>query len=291
MNDVWVCDACKSINRMRNDRCYGCNGRRVAVRAAVGPDVRVQAAVAERAARGYISSLPFALITAVLILAVAALGFALVVVELGSMPAMRQAFIAALSTGSADPLDAYALEQARLIVPSLVRVILLLVAVVGFGLWLSRVVLNIPALGGGTPSRGPWKAFLYPMIPIVNLVKVPGMIQDAMYRLDPEAGGFFMVLAAWIGLFGSWLVDLVGQWVITGLAMQSLVTAFTIEDAANVVGPMIDQLSVLALVTEAMVAIGAVLLVVIMLRIERRAAARDREIRAAVLGVRGAAVP
>lgn len=284
MNDVWVCDACKSINRQRNDRCYKCDGRRDAAMAQEGPDVRIAAAVANRGVRGYSSSMPFALITAVLILAAAGLGFILVILQLQGMPALRQAFLDAVSTGRSPSLDAWTADQARLAVPSLVRTILLLVAVVGFGLWLSRVRLNIPALGGGIPSWGPMKAFFYPIIPIVNIIKVPGMLQDALYRLDPTAGGFFMVLAAFIGFFGSWLVSLVGGWIIAGVAVSSVVGAGSIEQAANAFGSMIDQITILTLITEAMIAIGAVLIVVIMIRIERRASARDLEIRTAFLG-------
>lgn len=288
MNDVWVCATCKSINRQRDDRCYRCVGRRDAAMAPEGPNLRVAAAVANRAARGYASSMPYAMIAAVLILAVSGLGFVLMILQLQTMPAMRQAFVDALSTGTSAPLNAWTVDQARLAVPSLVRSILLLVAVLAFGLWLSRVVLNIPALGGGTPGWSPMKAFFYPLIPIVNIIKVPGMLQDALYRLDPTAGGFFLVLAAWIGFFGSWLVGLVGGWIISGMAIRSIMSEGTLAGAVNVFGSMIDQLTVLTLVTESMVAVGAVLLVVVMVRIERRASARDREIRVAFLGPDGA---
>ncbi|HYO44598.1 MAG TPA: hypothetical protein VES19_15470 [Candidatus Limnocylindrales bacterium] len=287
MNDVWVCATCKSINRQRDDRCYKCTGRRHDAMAPEGSNARVAAAVANRAARGYSSTLPFALIASTLILAVAALGFVLVILQLQAIPAMRQVFVDAMTTGSSAPLDTLLADQARLAVPSLVRTILLLLAVLGFGLWLSRVVLNIPALGGGTPSWGPMRAFFFPLIPIVNIIKVPGMLQDALYRLDPTAGGFFMVLAAWIGFFGSWLVALVGQWIITGMAINAILAQGTMAGAVNVFGSMIDQVTVLTLITEAMIAVGAVLLVAIMVRIERRAAARDHEIRAAFLGLEG----
>jgi uncharacterized membrane protein YqgA involved in biofilm formation len=146
MNDAWVCGACTSINRQRDDRCYSCNGRRDGAMPQEGPDLRVAAAVANRGVRGDSSSMPFALITAVLILAVAGLG-----------------------------------------------------------------------------------------------------------------------------------------------AVVSIIGAGTIEGAVNAFGSMIDQLTVLTLVTETMIAVGAVLIVVIMIRIERRASARDREIRAAFLGPEGVA--
>ena len=46
-------------------------------------------------------------------------------------------------------------------------------------------------------------------------------------------------------------------------------------------GSMLDQAFILGVVTEVMIAVGAVILVLLMVRIERRCAIRDREIRAA----------
>ena len=50
---------------------------------------------------------------------------------------------------------------------------------------------------------------------------------------------------------------------------------------ASIQSDTLDQGLVLVIVTEVMIAGGAILLVVLMARIERRCAARDREIRAA----------
>jgi len=44
---------------------------------------------------------------------------------------------------------------------------------------------------------------------------------------------------------------------------------------------MLDRAFILGVITEVMIALGAVILVVLMARIERRCAIRDREIRAA----------
>jgi len=76
--------------------------------------------------------------------------------------------------------------------------------------------------------------------------------------------------------------------IITGMAVSAILSAASFEDAANAFGTMIDQVATLTVITETMIAIGAVLIVLIMIRIERRASARDREIRAAFLGPEGA---
>ena len=88
-------------------------------------------------------------------------------------------------------------------IPTLLAGISGIAAFLLFAAWLSRVVMNVPALSNGTPDATPTKAFIYPLIPFWNLLKTPPMIQDALYRLDPRAGGFFMILVAWVGLVGS----------------------------------------------------------------------------------------
>ena len=152
-----------------------------------------------------------------------------------------------------------------------------------FGAWLSRVIANIPALGGGVPSTSPMRAFIYTLIPLWNLIKVPGMLQDALYRVEPRAGGFFMVAAAWFGLVGSWIVSFVGGWIISIGLVQAIVDAPTLPAAVRAVQGSLDQAFALSTITSAMVAGGAVILVILIARVERRCAARDAEIRAAVL--------
>jgi hypothetical protein len=200
MNDIWVCSACKSINRQRDERCYRCQERQAAAMPAIGPDPRVQTAVANRLARAYRPTWLFAVIAGGLIAAVAVMGLYLVLEQTAGIAAVKSAFAAELG-GQADAANAALLaEDQRLATPALIRGVLTILAVIGFAIWLSLVTLNVPALGGGTPSRSPMKALIYPLIPILNLVKVPGMIQDALYRVDPRAGGFFMVAVAWFGL-------------------------------------------------------------------------------------------
>jgi hypothetical protein len=282
MTDVWVCANCKSINRIRDSRCYSCGQRQeeVAVASEHTPNVRLAEATAHRTVRGYDSSAPYAIAAGILIVVVAAMGVWLLVESLRGMDVLRDAFVQAVLTGDEAALDPLLAEQQRLASPSSLRLLLLLLAVLAFGLWLSRVRLNIPALGGGTPGWGPWKALLYPLIPIVNLVRVPVMVQDAMYRLDPRGGGLGMVFLAWIGFVGSWIVGIIGGVVIASGFVGAVLSAPTAEVLGEAFGSMLDQTVILSVITEIMTATGAVLLVMIMARIEGRASARDEEIRA-----------
>lgn len=282
MTDVWVCSNCKSINRIRDTRCYSCGQRQeeVAVVSEHAPNVRLAEATAHRTIRGYESSAPFAIAAGILIVVVAALGLWLLVESLRGMDILRDAFVRAVLTGDEAALDPLLAEQQRLASPSSLRLLLLLLAMLAFGLWLSRVRLNIPALGGGTPGWGPWKALLYPLIPIVNLVRVPVMVQDALYRLDPRGGGLGMVFLAWIGFVGSWIVGIVGGAIIVSAFIGAVVSAPTADALADAFGSMLDQSVILSIITEIMTAAGALLLLAIMARIEGRASARDEEIRA-----------
>jgi hypothetical protein len=282
MTDVWVCANCKSINRLRDTRCYSCGQRQeeVALVDEHTPNVRLAEATAHRTLRGYESSAPFAIAAGLLIIVVAAMGLWLLVESLRGMDVLREAFVQAVVTGNEAALDPLLVEQQRLASPSSLRLLLLLLAVLAFGLWLSRVRLNIPALGGGTPGWGPWKALLYPLIPIVNLIRVPIMVQDALYRLDPRGGGLGMVFLAWIGFVGSWILGIVGGAIIVSGFVSAVLSAPTAEVLGDAFGSMLDQTVILSVITEIMTATGAVLLVVIIARIEGRASARDEEIRA-----------
>ena len=279
MNDTWVCASCKSINRQRDRQCYHCRASVDEAMTPVGPDLRVESAVANRAARAYLPSWPLAVLAGGLLIAVAILGIVLLITEAQIWPQLREDFLVAVDTGRREALEQVRTGSVALAPLSLLRTGLVLAALGTFAAWLAVATMNVPALGGGYPSRGPIRVFIYTLIPIWNLFKVPGMVQDVLYRVDPRAGGAFMVMAATIGLAGSWLLSIVGGWVIAGAALRSMLEAGSIEAATQVFAGVLDQSFVLGIVTELMVAVGTVLVVVLMARIERRCMARDREIR------------
>jgi hypothetical protein len=145
-------------------------------------------------------------------------------------------------------------------------------------------VSNVPALGGGIPTTQPWRAFVNTLLPVVNLRTVPGMIQDVLYRLDPKAGGVFMVATAWVGLVGSWLLAIVAGWYLRARLFADVFNADSLDEALESVRGVVTTAVIVDIVTCILIALGAFVLIMLMIRIERRSRARDAEIRA-VAGV------
>ncbi len=288
MTDIWVCSNCASVNRQRSSSCYKCGAPQTDATGAMA-EHRVVEAVANRSVRRYRGSTLIFLVASALVLAVATLGLVILLDSLRDVDAIRSALVTAIQTRTPSG-EALAAGADRLAGAEQLHLVLLLAAVVAFGAWLSRVVSNIPTLGGGIPATSPTRAFIYPCIPLWNLIKVPGIMQDVLYRLDPKAGGFFMILIAWFGLVGSWFVSLIGGWVIAFVGVRDVTVAAQARSTDAIVAAAVrafDQLIALEVVTALMVAGGAAVLVLVMARIERRAKARDAEIRAAAAAAFG----
>lgn len=242
-------------------------------------DRRIEAAVVNRTVARYRSSWLQFVIASTLIAAVAVFGIVLLVASLDDIGWYRDQ-ISAIANGATYDEAAFDERAARLAVPGLAHLGLAVLALLAFATWLSRVFSNIPVLGGGTPGTTPTKAFVYPLIPLWNLIKTPGMIHDALYRLDPRAGGFFMVLIAWIGLVGSWIFSFIAGWVLGIKLVGDVTNAGTPVAVGRVLQGFFDQSVVVEVIANVMVTGGAMMLVLVMARIERRARHRDAEIRA-----------
>ncbi len=279
MNDIWICDTCKSINRRRDDHCYRCRAPRSGAMETPGLDLRAGNAALERSTRSYIASWPIALITVVLLVGVAALGLAILKVSADAFADQKRAFLEAVASGHPPADSANVAQAVQMGLLALLQGGLMLLAVLTFAGWLALVTRNVPLLGGGTPSRSPARTFFYTLIPIWNLFKVPGMVQDLMYRVDPEGGGAFMVIAAVVGIVGSWVLNWLGGWVIAIVMVQNLVAATDEMALLGAFSGALDQSLWLRVVVEILAAAGTILLAVIMIRMELRCTARDREIR------------
>lgn len=121
---------------------------------------------------------------------------------------------------------------------------------------------------------------MWAVIPVVNLRRIPKIIQEILYRLDPRAGGVFMVGLAWVGLVGSWIVArIVGLYISTRLNFDA-VNADSVSAFALSSKQLVERSFDLDVATTAMITFGAVTLVVIIAQVERRQAARNREIEA-----------
>lgn len=280
MTDIWVCGTCHSVNRQRSDRCYKCGASQEGA-TGQGAEHRIEQALQARTVVPYRSALLLAFLASVMILAVAAFAIYSVIWWFAPTAWIKSQINLQASGGTPNTTAALRLLQQSAWL-GVVRLLLVIPALVLFGAWLSRVISNVPALGGGVPSATPTRAFIYSLIPILNLRKVPAMVQDALYRLDPRAGGFFMVMIAWVGFVGSWLVSsIVGRWITLRLD-TSIFNAQSEGDIIRAFREAIDLGFLLDVVTAVMMAVGAVVLVILMIRIQIRSAAREREIRAAV---------
>ena len=284
MTDIWVCSSCHSINRQRNAKCYKC-GASQAQATGEGSTLRVENALASRTLVRYRSAWLRGLIAAVLILIVTALGVLLLLMSLEYAPWLRGQLDVIVAGGTLDD-EALVAKLGPSVQIGLIRLGVSVLALLFFAAWLSRVIMNIPALGGGVPNTTPTKAFIYPLIPIFNLFKVPGMIQDALYRVDPKAGGFFMVAIAWFGLVGSWIFDFIAGWVLDIKLAGDLVRAQDQSAMSAALGTYFDLGFAVDVVTWIMIALGSLVLIGVMIRIERRSRARDQEIRNAALAPR-----
>jgi len=278
MTDIWVCGTCHSINRQRNAKCYKCGAKQDM--SASGPlaDLRTERAIVQRSVKPYRSSLIFAIIASAFILLVAVLNVIVLNEYVAAYRTVRE-LIPDLVGGSLSEQE-WTQALVTTVVPEVVLNLTAIIALFAFALWLSRVVANIPALGGGTASVSSTRAFVTPLIPIYNLFKTPPIIQQALYRTDPRAGGFFMIAVAWIGLVGSWLVGYVFGWWLNLRIASIAFNATSVGQVIDDVTQAFDIAVIVDIITTLMVVGGAIVLVIVMLRIESRARARDREIRA-----------
>jgi Domain of unknown function (DUF4328) len=199
--DFWVCGDCRSINNAGARQCYNCRTPRD--RAAVDPES------IDPSSHGPLRTIelpPFsasrwaAALASILILAVG-------VMQIVQFSLLRQ-YLDYVATGTET------VEQlAYLGTIGIVALGLALLALIAWALWLSRTVTSMPALGLGYPAAYGMMSFVENFIPILNLWRVPAIVRDVARRLEPKTGGDetmtrgeALVFAAWISVFGGYLV-------------------------------------------------------------------------------------
>jgi uncharacterized protein DUF4328 len=283
MTDVWVCGECHSINRQRNSRCYKCGARQVDADTGELATHRQEQAIATRAVIAYRPALALAIAAAIFLLGLVAVSLASIGESLTIQRVANEQLDVLKATGHIDRA-AFAAIDASDDTLMIVQLAIILPLLVFFAAWLSRVVANVPALGGGIPGTTPANAFIRTLIPGVNLRSVPGIIHDVLYRLDPTGGGFFMVATAWVGLVGSWLVSIVARYYLNARVFADVRNAASLDEAVESIRTLLAAAVVVDIVTGILIAIGALVLIMLMLRIERRSQVRDAEVRA-VAGV------
>ena len=279
MTDIWVCGSCHSINRQRGNRCYKCGASQAKAATGEMSTLRQEEAIISRTVVRYRPAAALGLAASIFLLGLAAVSIVLMIDSIGISGFLDRQLAVLESSGSIDEaaLEARLAQSEQLGLLSLAVVVPTLLF---FASWLSRVVSNVPALGGGVPGTSPWRAFVNTLIPLVNLKTVPGMLQDVLYRLDPKAGGLFMLAIAWLGLVGSWIISFVAGWYLDLRLTFDLRDAATVDEAIKSMRSLMTAAVILDIVTGILITIGAIVLIMVMVRIERRSRTRDAEVRA-----------
>jgi hypothetical protein len=202
--EIWVCANCRSVNRIRAKQCYNC--RTPQHLAAVDPEtmsVTDSGPVREIELPPYKGSRGRAMLASICVLAIAFMQIASVVI----VSDLIVGFFAGNEITEGDVRIVNNLGLASLGAA--------LFALVTWSAWLSRVVAGMPALGLGYPAATGFTAFFENFVPVRNLFTVPAIVRDVIGRLEEyPARGNALIAAAWIGIFGGFIVPRVGSWLI-----------------------------------------------------------------------------
>jgi hypothetical protein len=142
---------------------------------------------------------------------------------------------------------------------------LIVAAFIGWAAWLSRVVDNLPALGVGYSRASPRMAFFESVVPVFNLFRLPARVREVTRLLHPQGGGDGLIAFAWLVLFGVWVIPILGVrlltfWSIIEGDFASSYTAYVVLLGIALGGT----------------AIGLLMVVAVIRRVESLAAARAR---------------
>jgi hypothetical protein len=200
---IWVCAGCRSVNKLRAKQCYNC--RTPKHRAAVDPsqiDPTTKGQIRDVALPAFRSSRSYAVVASILIL-VTAIGHAIFTLT-----------VLDYAVRIADGFRLSYAELWNLVGASLTTFGIALIALIGWALWLSKAVREMPALGLGYPAVNGLMAFWENFIPIFNLWRVPAIVRDIVERLEPrDSKARNMISAAWLGLIGGYLLPFFGDFI------------------------------------------------------------------------------
>jgi hypothetical protein len=190
-SDFWACSACRSINTSRSSRCYKCHIPRDV--AGVKPtEISVTAPPPVIGPTGtYRSSENRAVLTTI----------ATVVFILGTYVALWIGYQFGNLRADRHRLEADQLLQSSqllLVLP----VALGILALVAYGLWISRAVANLPPLGAGYSRVSPSWAFLEPLIPGLNLWSLPARAAEVISKLGGSMLGTSLIAISFFLIIG-----------------------------------------------------------------------------------------
>ena len=90
-----------------------------------------------------------------------------------------------------------------------------------------------------------------------------------------------MIAIAWVGLVGSWIISVIAGRYLSARVVFDIRNATSLGEAVDSARGLVSAAFVIDIVTAILTAVGALVLILVMIRIERRSYARDTEVRAA----------
>jgi Domain of unknown function (DUF4328) len=190
-SDFWACRACRSINTSRANRCYKCHVPREV--AGVKPtEISVTEAPPVIGPTGTYRSSENRAVLATIATVVFILGTYVALwigLQVGNLRADRQ-------RDAADQL--FQSSQLLLLLPAVLGV----VALVAYGLWISRAVANLPPLGAGYSRVSPTWAFFEPLIPGLNLYSLPARAGEVISKLGGSTVGMPLIAISFFLVIG-----------------------------------------------------------------------------------------
>lgn len=222
--DGWFCTNCKSLNLARSTRCYSCNvpkehsdagTAQAAVRwnpIDIPPETR---SAASAAGLTYESSAPRARLVVPLIAAVMILSVVRFAIGAATGTPL-------LLTNYSGGITEVSLSLETILLVRGIELAVYGVAILAFIWWLSRVVANTPALGGGWPPVSPTGAIGWWFVPGANLFQGPRIVADAHERLHLDGRpGTWLVGLWWACFLGTYLVERVVTWVVAFFSTEA----------------------------------------------------------------------
>lgn len=190
-SDFWACRACRSINTSRANRCYKCHVPREL--AGVKPtEMSVTEAPPVFGPTGTYRSSETRAVFATIATVVFILGTYVALWigwQVGNLRAARE-------REAADVL--FQSSQLLLLLPAVLGIL----ALVAYGLWISRAVANLPPLGAGFSRVSPNWAFLEPLIPGLNLYALPARAGEVMSKLGGSTIGMPLIAVSFFLIIG-----------------------------------------------------------------------------------------
>ena len=170
MTDIWVCGNCHSINRQRSKNCYKCGSAQSVAATDDGATHRQEQAIAMRSVVAYRPAAALGLAASIFLVGLAAVQVFGIIESFGLARFFTSQLDLLKASGTFDDgaFNARLADSSRL---DMIGLAVVLPALLFFAAWLSRVVSNVSALGGGIPGASPWRAFVTTLIPVTKRIK------------------------------------------------------------------------------------------------------------------------